>query len=439
MGKNTKRELFLFAASDINAIEKHFEKMARKGWMLDKIGEYIVRYKKIEPQELKFSVDLFPKLSVFDYPDKDEVVEYRNLCIDAGWNFITASNKIQVFYSDRKDNLLPIQTDDRIKQTILNKSILFEIIIFAICLPIFILSLGKLSSLDYRIFNSNISMAIAMIGPIFIVPLVVYIFSDIIWILKAKAAVKREEPLPQASYKQLRVRKSLLFYPALILSLSIIIGLILDLLNGNVIGLLSILPTTIGLTVGYLFKKNKNKKKRSKEKNIGLFAFAIIVVLIIVNIVMPKLYNINESEELQKGYKGLMLSDFNLPSPSYTNFYREESIVFSKNSTYYETFRGNDGYYVRTNYIRTVNNRLAKYIFDGMIKEGVSKYNRIITPADSEYGYFDEAFFINYNNDIDNKGTVILLKGKEVFYIDSSLNLSDKDNVKIIINKLNNQ
>ena len=59
----------------------------------------------------------------------------------------------------------------------------------------FILSLGKLSSLDYRIFNSNISMAIAMIGPIFIVPLVVYIFSDIIWILKAKAAVKREEPL----------------------------------------------------------------------------------------------------------------------------------------------------------------------------------------------------------------------------------------------------
>ena len=72
-------------------------------------------------------------------------------------------------------------------------------------------------------------------------------------------------------------------------------------------------------------------------------------------------------------------------------------------------------YYVRTNYIRTVNNTFAKYIFDSMIKEGVSKYNRIITPADSEYGYFDDAFFINYNNDIDNKGTVILLKGKKYF------------------------
>ena len=38
-----------------------------------------------------------------------------------------------------------------------------------------------------------------------------------------------------------------------------------------------------------------------------------------------------------------MLSDFNLPSPSYTNFYRKGKHSFPKNSTYYETFRGNDG------------------------------------------------------------------------------------------------
>jgi hypothetical protein len=439
MGRDTKRELFLIAASDINAIEKHFEEMARKGWMLDNIGDYLVKYKKMKPQELKFSVDLFPKLSVFDYPNKDEVVKYRNLCIDAGWNFITASHKIQVFYSDRKNNLPPIQIDNRIKQTILNKSILFEIIMLVICLPIFILSLSKLFSLDYRVFNSNISMVIATMSPIFIVPLMVYIFSDIIWMLKARLAVKREEPLPQAAYKQLRIRKALLSYPLLIFTISIAIGLILDLLNGNITGLLSILPVTIGFAAGYLFKKNKNKKKRTKEKNIGLFVLAIIVALLISNIVIPKLYNINESEELREGYKGLMLGDFNLPSPSYTNFYRKGSIIIPKNSTYYETLRENGEYYIRTNYIRAVNNTFAKYIFDSMIEEDISRYNRIITSVGNKYVSFDEAFFINHDNDRDNKGTVILLREKEVFYISSNLDLSDAGNIKIITSKFNDK
>ena len=439
MVRDIKRELFLIAASDINAVEKHFEEMARKGWMLDSIGDYLVKYKKMKPQELKFSVELFPKLSLFDYPNKDEVVKYRNLCIDTGWNFITASHKIQVFYSDRKDNLPPIQKDNRIKQTILNKSILFEIIILTICLPIFILSLSKLFSLDYRIFNSNISMIIAIMSPIFIVPLMVYIFSDIIWMLKARLAVKKEEPLPQSTYKQLRIRKALLFYPLLIFGISIVIGLILDLLNGNITGLLRILPVTIGFTAGYLFKKNKNKKERTKEKNIGFFVLVVIIALLVSNIVIPKLYNINESEELREGYKGLILGDFNLPSPSYTNFYRKGSIIIPKNSTYYETFRGNGEYYIRTNYIRAANSTFAKYIFDSMIEEDISRYNRIITSADNEYEYFDDAFFINHNNDRDNKGTIILLKGKEVFYIYSNLDLSDKENIKIITSKFNDK
>ena len=43
---------------------------------------------------------------------------------------------------------------------------------------------------------------------------------------------------------------------------------------------------------------------------------------------------------------------------------------------------------------------------------------------------FDDAFFINHNNDRDNKGTIILLKGEKYFYIYSNLDLSDKENIK---------
>ena len=46
------------------------------------------------------------------------------------------------------------------------------------------------------------------------------------------------------------------------------------------------------------------------------FLYLLLLALLVSNIVIPKLYNINESEELKReGYKGLILGDFNLPSP----------------------------------------------------------------------------------------------------------------------------
>ncbi|MBU5257173.1 DUF2812 domain-containing protein [Tissierella praeacuta] len=167
---NIKRELFAFSASDISTMEEHFEEMAKKGWMLDKIGEYSIRYKRTKPQELKFCVDLLPKLSVFDYPHNEDVVRYRNLYINSGWNFLTASHKIQVFYSQKEDNLLPIQTDDRKKQSIINKSLLFEIIVYIVCLFIFVRSSRSLFPVDYNRLKSNSDMIITIMSLIFIIP-----------------------------------------------------------------------------------------------------------------------------------------------------------------------------------------------------------------------------------------------------------------------------
>ena len=51
-----KRRIELFSLYDHTNIEKHLEKMAAKGWMIDTIGSTLWRYKKTEPQKLKFSV-----------------------------------------------------------------------------------------------------------------------------------------------------------------------------------------------------------------------------------------------------------------------------------------------------------------------------------------------------------------------------------------------
>ncbi|WP_313233084.1 DUF2812 domain-containing protein [Tissierella praeacuta] len=431
---NIKRELFAFSASDISTMEEHFEEMAKKGWMLDKIGEYLIRYKRTKPQELKFCVDLLPKLSVFDYPHNEDVVRYRNLYINSGWNFLTASHKIQVFYSQKEDNLLPIQTDDRKKQSIINKSLLFEIIVYIVCLFIFVRSSRSLFPVDYNRLKSNSDIVMTIMTPIFIIPGVAYIFSHGFWIFRAKVAIKNGEKLPKINYKYLKFRTFSLLYPALLFAVLTIAALITDLINGNFQGAFSLLPVVIGITAGTLFRKNKNKKKRSKDRNVVLFGVLIVLVVIGVNIIIPKLYDAGETEELREGYKGLTLNDFNQREIDYSNFYREGSILLPKISTYYEESSDGNRDYVRTQYIKAINNKMAKYVFDGMIEKDTKRYRRTAIPADMYYDYFDEAFFMDY----DFTRSIILLKNNEIFYIDSKFDLSDKDNINIIVNKLNN-
>lgn len=119
----------------------------------------------------------------------------------------------------------------------------------------------------------------------------------------------------------------------------------------------------------------------------------------------------------------------------YSNFYWEKSVLLPRVSTYYERSSGENRDYVRTEYIKAINNEMAKYVFDGMIKENVVKYNRTVTSAGMDYDCFNEAFFIDY---ADNDRSVILLKDNEVFYIESKFDLSDEDNINIIVNKLDN-
>ena len=62
--KKTKRRLELYSFYDHTGLEKHLEKMAGKGWLLEKVWNNVWYYRRIAPRELKFSVTYFPKVSV---------------------------------------------------------------------------------------------------------------------------------------------------------------------------------------------------------------------------------------------------------------------------------------------------------------------------------------------------------------------------------------
>lgn len=99
-----------YALYDHTGIAAHMERMAERGWLPDKIGSFVWRYRRIEPQKLTFSVRYFAKASGFDPEPTPEQAAFCDLCEHTGWTLAASSGQMQVFYNERP-HPVPIDTD----------------------------------------------------------------------------------------------------------------------------------------------------------------------------------------------------------------------------------------------------------------------------------------------------------------------------------------
>ena len=104
-------ELNLYSFYDHTGMERHLEKMAAKGWLLESIGTTLWRYRRIEPQRLRFSVAYYPDATESDpiTPSEGELT-FWDYCAQAGW--VRAANRAQlhIFYNT-DENAVPIETE----------------------------------------------------------------------------------------------------------------------------------------------------------------------------------------------------------------------------------------------------------------------------------------------------------------------------------------
>lgn len=108
--KETKRRLETFSFYDRTGLEEHLARMAAEGWLLDKIGQFLWHYRRIEPKKLTFSVTYFPKASAFDPGPSEEQETFYDFCRHTGWVLAASSAQLQVFYNEGPDPV-PIETD----------------------------------------------------------------------------------------------------------------------------------------------------------------------------------------------------------------------------------------------------------------------------------------------------------------------------------------
>ena len=94
------RQVYMGTIGDVKNLEIRFAQMAEQGWMIDKIGMFYHRYRAIEPCKKRFFVDFLPQITAFDYPENEEAQDYRSICEDSGWAFLTANRQLHVFCAD---------------------------------------------------------------------------------------------------------------------------------------------------------------------------------------------------------------------------------------------------------------------------------------------------------------------------------------------------
>lgn len=148
---------------ELGSFKEYLEKKAAQGWMLEKREGMLCYFRKDEPKEVRFAVEAFEKAPDYTIGYIDSNKEYIDFCEAAGWKFVCATGKVQIFYTEDK-SVVPIETDAKMKLKSIHNRICSEnlwgwIIMFFAGIGIFNLNLNNV--FDDGLMNyMNLSIAV---------------------------------------------------------------------------------------------------------------------------------------------------------------------------------------------------------------------------------------------------------------------------------------
>ena len=121
MMKARKRRIEYISFYNHTGLEKHFSRMAKKGWLIEKISNLYWTYKRIEPADIHFCVTYYPRASEFDPEPSDAQQTFHDFCAYTGWKLACTWHQMQVFYNEKAPPI-PLETDPVLEVETLHKA-----------------------------------------------------------------------------------------------------------------------------------------------------------------------------------------------------------------------------------------------------------------------------------------------------------------------------
>ncbi len=448
MKNKTKRVFWGFFSLDYKVMGEYLEEMAQKGWMLEKVGRFTAKFRAIEPKKIKFSVDIFEEGGPLDPEKTEKSEEYRRLCRESGWTFITSQDYLQFFYAEEGSNPVPLQTDEEIEQKIIDLTLWKKEL-----LSIFVvLLLGAL--VFFRHFPVSHANLISFTGftgtylfPFLLVFSSIEAVYSIIRIIKARKSVKNGLSIEKPKLKSAQIRMIAFNIPVyFILSLYLLSFIADAYFRPDIISIVLFGPG-IGLVMGLGLRYIIKKKSMKKEDSLLYVVIAVIAAIAFIHIVFPLVYGRNESlyitESIPDRYPIVSIEDlYNKQNTSSTQKELKPSMspVTSMHYEYYETGEVN-GYTkrIRIKYYNTIRPYFSEIVFKGIIADieegfkwqGMTIFDRTIITDDEMKGLWD-ADELALTEDRDE---LIIRKGNIVLHLVGDIDFNDEQTRELMLER----
>lgn len=148
----------LSALAEYKSLEAYFERMAAKGWLIEKIGAWMT-FRRVAPKALTFNVAVMTPKTMLDWPDKDETMTYDEFCESVGWQLAVESQVYRVYYRPAETEGPPIYSDEEDVYKALRK--LFfrsEFVIMLLPFMYLVQFWATWPSEGHTVFHSNINI-----------------------------------------------------------------------------------------------------------------------------------------------------------------------------------------------------------------------------------------------------------------------------------------
>lgn len=195
MSRDRKRQLNWYQINDCEAVARHLEKMAARGWLLEKADNWGWIYRRSAPAQVRYCITFFPEASIFDSGPTGDQETYIDYCAAAGWEFVSSYGPAQYFRSTRPDPV-PIETDEAAKLRAIHRSMWKTLILGSL-----LLLFAQLINVPGRVRHfrwapmSDLSdpgtMGLWLMMAVLVVYLVGNLADYFIWYFRSKRSVER--------------------------------------------------------------------------------------------------------------------------------------------------------------------------------------------------------------------------------------------------------
>ena len=212
----------IYQPDDEAAIVKRLEKLAAKGWFLERAENWGWTLRRGKPAQVRYAVTYFPGASVFDPGPTEDQETYADYCRAAGWEFVSSYGPVQYFRSDLPDPA-PIETDERAKleaihRTKTKNTLLASGLVLVVLAIFWSGQLRVLRQTPLSVLSDNVRLAILAVFLILSLCAVIAPVDYLIWYFRSKRSVENGGTcLPSRTWLRSAANILLLSCPAALL------------------------------------------------------------------------------------------------------------------------------------------------------------------------------------------------------------------------------